>query len=183
MLIFDFPPQAEKETGCFSVFDRNGQEELLFVPPLTSPEAVPAFDGWICYLPPAPALSSMPISEKTLVSEADALARNPVWVSSRLCGGTLEQRLSEAKTAYGDRLWLLIEPFRTLLPLPCPDGRGEEVDMIPDCVLQDADAFCCKYCVVFSGKPKLFLLDTEQTVRRKLALAERLGIGHVVIFP
>ena len=88
MLIFDLPPQASCETVCFSVLDRSETEELLFVPPEVLPEAVPAFDGWIFYLSPAPQLHTLPVSEKTLLPEQDALPANPVFISSRLCGGT-----------------------------------------------------------------------------------------------
>lgn len=142
------------------------------------------FDGFL-WLENEALLSSLPISAQTLILESMAahFPENPVYISSRITEGTLSARLSDAKAAYGDRLWLLIAPYRHDLHLPDTENALVQTDSPPptESVFY-SDAFFCNYRI-FPDEKRLYLFDTEQTVQKKVALAESLGIGHILILP
>ena len=125
MTVFDFPPQALAETGCFSVLSRCGAEELFIVPPRALPDGDVPQDAWVYFHAPQTPPERLPITPRTLVPEylADRFPEYPVMVSSQLCGGTLEARLRDALARWGERVWLLCEPLCARLPLPCPDAQ------------------------------------------------------------
>ena len=174
MTVFDFPPQALAETGCFSVLSRCGAEELFIVPPRALP------------VPP----ERLPITPRTLVPEylADRFPENPVMVSSQLCGGTLEARLQSALARWGERVWLLCEPLCARLPLPCPDAQETRLSQAEMQAVRAAHpflytpAFCCDYAADPEHE-SLYLHDSPQTIKRKLTLAAACGISHTLCLP
>ncbi len=104
-------------------------------------------------------------------------------ISTAVSGGTLEQRLREAKARSGE-IWLDLERTRRLFPLPCPDGAGlplsgDDLERL----LGGGDtpffseALQCRIAVL--RDPVRFLLfDDADTLLRKTALAQELGIGR-----
>ncbi len=190
MTVFDFPPQALAETGCFSVLSRCGAEELFIVPPRALPDGDVPQDAWVYFHAPQTPPERLPITPRTLVPEylADRFPENPVMVSSQLCGGTLEARLRDALARWGERVWLLCEPLCARLPLPCPDAQETRLSDDEMRTVRAArpflytPAFCCDY----AADPEhahLYLHDTPQTVEAKLTLAASLGISHALCLP
>ena len=108
MTVFDFPPQALAETGCFSVLSRDGAQELLILPPRALPDGAAPQDAWVYFHAPETPLERLPITPRTLVPEylAERFVENPIMISSQLCGGTLKQRLQDALSRWGARVWL-----------------------------------------------------------------------------
>ena len=190
MTVFDFPPQALAETGCFSVLSRDGAEELLIIPPRALPDTGVSQAAWVYFHAPRMPLERLPITPRTLVPEylAERFAENPVMISSQLCGGTLKQRLVDALARFGARVWLLCEPLCARLPLPCPDAREEHItqaEMLAFLAEHPAlytPEFCCEYAVD-TERSLLYLRDTPQTISQKLALADSVGISHALCLP
>lgn len=190
MTVFDFPPQALAETGCFSVLSRDGAQELLILPPRALPDGAAPQDAWVYFHAPETPLERLPITPRTLVPEylAERFVENPIMISSQLCGGTLKQRLQDALSRWGARVWLLCEPLCARLPLPCPDAREERLSPAEMQAFFAAHPafFCAKFCceyAVDTERSLLYLRDTPQTVAQKLALADSLGIWHALCLP
>ena len=190
MTVFDFPPQALTETGCFSVLSRDGAEELLIIPPRALPDAAVSQAVWVYFHAPGAPLERLPITPRTLVPEglAERFAENPIMISSQLCGGTLKERLQDAFARFGARVWLLCDPLCALLPLPCPDAREERLSQAEmQAFFAEHSAlytpeFCCEYAVD-TERSRLYLRDTPQTIAQKLALADSVGIPHALCLP
>lgn len=130
----------------------------------------------------------VPVCARTIVPEALAgrFPDNPVCISSLLSGGTLESRLREAHGAFGDRLWLLLEPFSHFFPLPCPDGRGrflpERGALLPLAESSFSSALCCRFQAArLEGLRGVYLFDTPQTLSHKLALAAECALSNVLV--
>ncbi len=190
MTVFDFPPQALTETGCFSVLSRSGAEELLIIPPRALPDAAVSQAAWVYFHAPGVSLERLPITPRTLVPEglAERFAENPVMISSQLCGGTLQARLADALARFGARVWLLCDPLCARLPLPCPDAREERLSQaemqtfFADHPALYTPEFCCEYAVD-TEHSLLYLRDTPQTISQKLTLADSVGISHALCLP
>lgn len=190
MIVYDFPPSARRETAAFSVVGCHFSSgtlcgELMLLPRGAS--APREFSGSLfCLDEPFEARS--PVCARTLVPEALAgrFADNPVYISSLLSGGTLEARLREAHGVFGDRLWLLLEPFSHFFPLPCPDGQGhflpEHGALLPLAESSFSSALCCRFqAASLEGLRGVYLFDTPRTISRKLALANEQGLSNVLV--
>lgn len=192
MIVYDFPPSAQRETAAFSIVGRHFSSgtlcgELMLIPRNALPEH--SFCGPLFYLD-EPRVDRFPICTRTLVPEALAgrFPDNPVYISSLLSGGTLEARLCEARSAFGDRLWLLLAPFSHFFPLPCPDGNGrflpERGALLPQAESAFSSALCCRFQAAnLAGLRGVYLFDTPQTISHKLALADQCGILNVLVLP
>lgn len=196
MIVYRFPPQAQTERSAFSVVGTvcpagTLGDELILIPPGALPPAEAVEAAGFYYLD-ASAPAHLPICPRTLVPEvlSDRLPENPVWISSRLSGGTLEARLLDAVSRYGARLWLVIQPFSDFFTLPCPSGSGIFLSGKAASVLHRLDtpafsrSFCCACCrAEYCGQRGLFLFDTPESISEKLRLAYQCGAGHVLVFP
>lgn len=178
MTVFSVPAQAKTERACFSVLDGTHAEELMLVP--EGAAHIEPFAGWTFFYEKAAAMR-VPIHGQTLVPEAFGaqFAENPVWVSARIAEGVLEEYLAEKLRKYGARLWVLLEPYRHAMALPCRDLQLTEEAADASRVSFFSEDFCC-YCYI---DDRLHLFDTPETVLRKKALCERIGVSHLVIFP
>ena len=194
MIIYRIPPEAEDETVCFSLIgqQQNGGEpagEVMLVPRGAQMDA--CFDGIILYLGAPPEPDRQPLSAQTLlpVSFAARFSENPVYLSSQLTHGTLREHLMRGLAQCGDRLWLLIEPYCTLFPLPCPKKAGVRISRAASAILRAEHApcytetFCCNYCAPLPPEAGLHLYDTQDTIAQKLALAAALGVQNVIVLP
>ena len=112
-----------------------------------------------------------------------------VLICTAISGGTLRQRLEEAKSCYGNRLALDLQRLRMEFPLPCPNGEGCALDQETLCDLLRAERsvffdedLCAKY---FTRECecglRMILFDDAETLRGKLRLAQRLGIGSAFL--
>lgn len=183
MIVFAFPPLAGAETAPYLLRGTQYEEktpagDLIVVPkgaaaPPNAAAPVFCMDG------------AAPVG--AIVSEALAQERGdlPVWISSRLSGGTLKARLQAALARYGARLYLRIEPLCTLFPMPCPTGQGQDISQEECAAMQEGHpAFfsfdlCCNYCVISNGQnASMLLFDTPDTIAKKLHLASRLGVPY-----
>ena len=181
MTVFTFPPPAAEETGCFSVLDGTQKEELMIVP--YGAALTEDFDGIVWFMDQA-APVTLPISQKTIVPEAlaEQFPENPVFVSSQIIEGALEEYLRTKKGLYQARLWLILEPYRHAMTLPCPSGVLQQETVPPDLPDFFSEAFCCRYRID-ENSAKVYLFDTPDTISEKRALAERIGIGQMLILP
>lgn len=192
MIVYHFPPEAQNERACFGVAGQTYPDsaiagELMIVPHGASAEE--AFDGAIFFFPAPPDVTRVPISAGTLLPTAlcDVFPENPLFVSSQITSGTLRTRLEENISRHGARLWLLIDPYCAVFPLPCPDGQGQRISRAASAILraehkpQYTDAFCCNYCVPVPPSGALHLYDTRQTISEKLALAAEIGVQNVLV--
>ena len=114
-----------------------------------------------------------------------------VLISSALSGGTLEARLTEALERYGrPRLVLAVERVAEAFCLPAPSGRGEyltpgQVEALRrrhGARVHRSRELCESYFTYQDGEQtRLVLFDTDEDVREKLRLAQRLGLERVLL--
>lgn len=157
MVLYLIPPQARQETAPFLAAGIDPESGELRDDLVCTP------DGRFC------------------------LPEDTVLFSTQICGGNLEACLREAKTEYGEKLWLLLELMCHVFPLPCPDGNGLLISEAESQQLQaahqvyDAPDFLCRYCT-YSEKNCLFLhlFDTDETIAQKLLLAKTLEINNII---
>lgn len=115
-----------------------------------------------------------------------------VLICTAVSGGTLRRRLEEARERFGDRVALDMQRVRMEFPLPCPEGEGcalgrselEQLLCEKPAVFFSED-LCAKYFVrVSCNEPRFVLFDDAQTLRRKLRVAQEMGIGTAfVMYP
>lgn len=117
--------------------------------------------------------------------------RARVLISSALSGGTLEERLTEALERWGrERLVLAVERTAEDFRLRAPTGRGErlrpgQVEALrrryAAKVYRSAE-LCESYFTYQAGEHiHLVLFDTDEDVREKLRLAQKLGLERVLL--
>lgn len=112
-----------------------------------------------------------------------------VLVCAAISGGTLCERLDEAKCRFGDRLALDLQRLRMDFPLPCPGGEGCALDRetLREFLACDPPVFfsedlCAKYFTRVCGCELRFVLfDDAETLMKKRELACRYGIGTVFL--
>ena len=157
MIVYRIPPEARQEMSLFSVMGQDLPEGRIDSELFLEP-------GPVFLLPP----------EATIVS-------------SRICSGSLRQRLSQTKDTYGVNLWFLIEPMCHLFPLPCPDYSGkpvsekESLEIRKKHTVYDSPDFLCQYCVMQDcDTVSVHLFDTPQTAEQKIRLAESIGIDNII---
>ena len=109
-----------------------------------------------------------------------------VLVCTALSGGSLQQRLEEACAQYGpSRIALDLQRLMMEFPIPCPGGEGtpltaKELQQRRQgrCVYY-CDELCAHYFTRGGGRETRFILyDDADTLRRKMELAQALGIGE-----
>ncbi|MDR0906843.1 MAG: hypothetical protein LBN00_11860 [Oscillospiraceae bacterium] len=113
-----------------------------------------------------------------------------VLVQTALSGGSLERHLSGALTRYGERVALECDRVRMDFALPSPSGFGAELDAAQFAALAVgqrayySNSLCCNYFTYPDeiSAPHIVLFDDAQTIKRKFALAETLGIGQAFLF-
>lgn len=113
------------------------------------------------------------------------VSRAMVLICSAVSGGTLRHRLEEARDTFGDRVALDLQRVRMEFPLPCPGGEGialtrETLDQLlcEKPTVFFSEDLCAKYFVRTCGcEPRFVLFDDAETLRRKLHLAQSMGIG------
>lgn len=111
-----------------------------------------------------------------------------ILISTALSGGSLRELLEEAIAKYGTaQLALGVERTAMDFPLPCRGGYGTPLAPETLAALRRrcaapvffSEALCAKYFTYLrNGETRLVLFDDDETVRRKLALAQSLGIGE-----
>ena len=109
-----------------------------------------------------------------------------ILIETALSGGSLQELLEEAVAKYGTaRLALGVERTAMDFPLPCRGGYGTPLTQDALAALRRrcgtavffSEALCAKYFTYHSGgQTRLVLFDDDETVSRKLALAQSLGI-------
>lgn len=115
-----------------------------------------------------------------------------VLVCTAISGGTLRERLEEARGRFGDRLALDLQRVRMEFPLPCPTGEGCAITKETLCEFLEenpavffSEDLCAKYFVRICGcEPRFVMFDDAQTLRSKLRLSQGMGISTAfVMYP
>ena len=111
-----------------------------------------------------------------------------ILIGTALSGGSLRELLEEAVAKYGTaQLALGVERTAMDFQLPCRTGYGTPLTQDTLAALRRncgapvffSEALCAKYFTYRSGgETRLVLFDDDETVSRKLALAQSLGIGE-----
>ena len=112
-----------------------------------------------------------------------------VLICTAISGGTLRERLEEAKGKFGGRVALDLQRVRMEFSLPCPTGEGCAItgETLCEFLREDVKVFfsedlCAKYFVRICGcEPRFVLFDDAQTLRRKMRLAQGMGISTAFI--
>ncbi|MBQ2061911.1 MAG: hypothetical protein II458_04475 [Oscillospiraceae bacterium] len=108
-----------------------------------------------------------------------------VLIGTAVSGGTLRQRLEEAKGRFGKRP-LALDCQRLVMDflLPSPNGEGSPLTIDQLARLRQghnvyfSPDLCARYFTYrTSSRTHFVLFDDADTLRRKLALGEELGIG------
>ena len=107
-----------------------------------------------------------------------------ILVCTALSGGDIENRLSTCCRAFGpDRIVLDLQRLRMDFPLPCPTGEGIPLTDEQLAALQTGrQIFFSRelgaryFTYRRGGETRFVLLDDGDTLHRKIALGERLGI-------
>ncbi len=115
---------------------------------------------------------------------AHAAPGGMVLVCTAMSGGDIQRRLRECCRAFGaDRIVLDLQRLRMDFPLPCPTGEGVPLTGEQLCRLQKGrQVFYSKelgaryFTYRRGGSTRFVLLDDGDTLRRKAALGEQLGI-------
>ena len=110
-----------------------------------------------------------------------------VLLNSAVSGGDLGQYLREGKQRWRQAA-LDLQRLRMDFPLPCPSGEGrplsqEELErqLAEDPAVFFSPELCAKYFTLRRGGETRFLLfDDAETLRRKLRLAQELGIPDAI---
>ncbi len=112
-----------------------------------------------------------------------------VLVCTALSGGDIQRRLRDCCRAFGaDRIVLDLQRLRMDFPLPCPTGEGTPLTG------EQLARLRCGRQVFYSGElgtryftyrrggeTRFVLLDDGETLRRKAALGEQLGIRRSLL--
>ena len=111
-----------------------------------------------------------------------------ILIGTALSGGSLRELLEEAVDKYGTaQLALGVERTAMDFPLPCRGGYGTPLKPEALAALRRScgapvffsEALCAKYFTYRrDSETRLVLFDDDETVGRKLALAQSLGIGE-----
>lgn len=121
---------------------------------------------------------------------AGALKRGNILISSALSGGTLQARLEEAISAYGqERVTLAIEPMAEDFILPAARGQGTSLTPQALAALREnlrpnlfySTELCAHYFTYLRrGVPHFVLFDTPGSLEKKRQLAAHLGLRWVI---
>ena len=115
-----------------------------------------------------------------------------ILLCTALSGGSLQQRLEEAVAQYGAaRIALDLQRLMMDFPLPCPGGEGMPLprQKLRNLQREHSSYYCEALCAHYltyrrSGETHFVLYDEADTLHRKMALAEALGITEgFVIWP
>ena len=120
---------------------------------------------------------------------ADATQEATVLICTALSGGSLRQRLEEACARFGaQRIALDLQRLMMEFPLPCPSGCGTPLTADQLQKLQQGHSiyYCTDLCARYftrqcSSETRFVLFDDADTLRRKMELAETLGINEAFV--
>lgn len=110
-----------------------------------------------------------------------------VWADTQVSGGSLEGYARALLARWGERLWMYLRPLCMRFPVPCPTGVGEALapdearTLLSQYPSHYSPDLVCRYSFYLdaAGQPRVFLFDTPETCRQKLALLRPLGLQKV----
>ena len=111
------------------------------------------------------------------------------WVADcAVSGGTLSEGLRALLRAAEGRLCVRIAPVYWDFPLPCPDGAGERLTAPQLQALREnapchvSEALCVEYFTCLrQNQAHVVLYDTEETLKRKLKIADQCGVPYALV--
>lgn len=107
-----------------------------------------------------------------------------VLICTAISGGTLRERLEEARCRFGARLALDLQRLHMEFSLPCPGGEGEALSRETLCEYLACDPpifysedLCANYFTRVCGcELRMVLFDDAGTLLKKIELARQMGI-------
>lgn len=103
-------------------------------------------------------------------------------------GGTLEAYIKALLNCTGGRLCLRLFPQAVEFPIPCPRGQGVPLAWEECRQLQQTHPHFFSPALMMdylsyekSGELRLLLYDTQNSLRKKQQLAERLGVPYLLV--
>lgn len=133
----------------------------------------------------------LPAGYRLFVPEAYAAAtpRATILLCTALSGGKLEERLAEAAAQFGaQRLALDLQRLAMEFPLPSPSGSGTPLSLeelrqkMAGRPVFFSSELCARYFTrTKNGVTTFTLFDDGDTMARKLALAQDIGIEEALI--
>lgn len=183
MIVYPFQPDLPFGYGItgFDEAEKAPAAELYLLPPGAQPPASFAGGAIFCGSPGcADARTLQPVQ----TAAPDAAG---VWADTQVSGGSLEGYVRPLLARWGGRLWMYLRPLCMRFPVPCPTGVGEALEPDAARALQArypshfSPELVCRYSFFRNeaGQPRVFLFDTGETCRQKLALLRALGVRQV----
>jgi hypothetical protein len=164
LYLYRFPPEAGLEGRPFFAAPSGGGAADLFYVPRGCGAAAGAGAGCLLFLEDEPDAIRLPDGRKAPVCDFSA------------AGTPLPDPI---------RGWVRLGPVCASFPLPCPPGGGEALsraalaERITGKAVFYAAPFGCMACVLPQPPARLLLFDTDETLRKKLLLAEARGAEGV----
>jgi hypothetical protein len=117
-----------------------------------------------------------------VLSQRDEIPVGYYLTDCAVSGGTLEEFLKNVLQAAQGQLCVRIEPVCRDFLLPCFSGAGAVPASEQDCPMYFSKALGTEYGTYLSrGQLHAVLRDTQETLRKKLLLAESLNIPLALI--
>ncbi len=120
---------------------------------------------------------------------AAATSRSTILLCTALSGGTIEERMQGSVAQYGaHRLALDLQRLAMEFPLPCPSGSGTplSIEALRQHMAGHPVYFSSELCTRYftrtqNGTTTFTLFDDGDTMKRKLSLAQNLGIEEALV--
>lgn len=102
-----------------------------------------------------------------------------ILIESAISGGTYQTYLQDMMFQFDNKVCLYLNPVAHRFALPCYDGQGvplteaEATEIIPN--TKYSAALCCNW-YFRPEPPTMFLVDTDFSLRKKVEVAEAVGV-------
>ncbi len=114
----------------------------------------------------------------TVVSEP----KNDAYVllESFVSGGSFAEYLRESMIRFQGKVCLYLRPQAYRFPLPCPDGRGEPIELSERGRegFRYSETLCCLWRIADGGYAEL--ADSSRSLREKMRIAEACGVPLMI---
>lgn len=124
----------------------------------------------------------------TVLHTVGKLPEGYFLINCAVSGGTLADFLKKALRAAQGRLCVRIEPVYMEFSLPCPGGVGTVLTGKQAQSLSQGRKKCYStalgteyFCYLLNGQLRAVLMDTPETLERKLQIADAAGVPYALM--